>query len=130
MPHSIHLLGLQFQIIDYARCFRYGSRGVGTGKRRFYGRRLAGYFFADAGHESKGIGTGKNNPFYPEGVDLTGIGIIVLIAIFWPASRRFNRNNSATPREPGKTAPDILKERYARSKINKQEFEERKRDLE
>ena len=58
------------------------------------------------------------------------IGIVVLIAIIWPVSQRFNRNNSATPREPGKTALDILKERYARGEINKQEFEERKRDIE
>ncbi len=58
------------------------------------------------------------------------IGIIVLIAIIWPVSQRYNRNNSTTPREPGKTALDILKERYARGEINKQEFEELKRDLE
>ena len=58
------------------------------------------------------------------------IGIVVLIAIIWPVSQRFNRNNSATPREPGKSALDILKERYARGEINKQEFEERKRDIE
>ena len=57
------------------------------------------------------------------------IGIVVLIAIIWPVSQRF-RNNSATPREPGKTALDILKERYAQGEINKQEFEERKRDIE
>ena len=41
------------------------------------------------------------------------IGIIVLIAIIWPVSQRFNRNNNVN-RETGKTALDILKERYAR----------------
>ncbi|MDF1573419.1 MAG: SHOCT domain-containing protein [Bacteroidales bacterium] len=56
------------------------------------------------------------------------IGVIVLIAIIWPLAQRFNRNNSAT-REPQKLALDILKERYARGEIDKQEFEERKMDL-
>ena len=56
------------------------------------------------------------------------IGVIVLIAIIWPLAQGFNRNNSAT-REPQKSALDILKERYARGEIDKQEFEERKKDL-
>ena len=56
------------------------------------------------------------------------IGIIVLIAIIWPVTKGFNRNNSAI-REPGNSALDILKERYARGEIDKQEFEERKKDL-
>ena len=56
------------------------------------------------------------------------IGIIVLIAVIWPVSQRFNRNNNV-PRETEKTALDILKERYANGEINKQEFEERKQDL-
>lgn len=56
------------------------------------------------------------------------IGIIVLIAVIWPVSQRFNRNNNVT-RETEKTALDILKERYARGEITKQEFEERKQDL-
>ena len=56
------------------------------------------------------------------------IGVIVLIAIIWPMSRRFNRNDNV-PGEPGKSALDILKERYAWGEIDKQEFEERKRDL-
>jgi putative membrane protein len=56
------------------------------------------------------------------------IGVIVLIAIIWPMSQRFNRNNNV-PREPGKSALDILKDRYARGEIDKQEFEERKKDL-
>ncbi|MDC7217604.1 MAG: SHOCT domain-containing protein [Spirochaetales bacterium] len=56
------------------------------------------------------------------------IVIIVLIAVVWPVSQRFNRNNNVT-RETEKTALDILKERYARGEINKQEFEERKKDL-
>jgi putative membrane protein len=56
------------------------------------------------------------------------IGVIVLIAIIWPLAQEFNRNNS-TSREPHKSALDILKERYARGEIDKQEFEERKKAL-
>jgi putative membrane protein len=56
------------------------------------------------------------------------IGIVVLIAIIWPLAQRFNRNNSAG-QSPGKSALDILKERYAKGEIDKQEFEERKKDL-
>ncbi len=56
------------------------------------------------------------------------IGIVMLVAIIWPLYQRFNENNNV-PREPGKSALDILKERYARGEIDKQEFEERKRDL-
>ena len=56
------------------------------------------------------------------------IGIIVLIAIIWPVAQGINRKNNI-PREPGKSALDILKERYAKGEIDKQEFEERKRDL-
>ncbi|MFA5419755.1 MAG: SHOCT domain-containing protein [Bacteroidales bacterium] len=56
------------------------------------------------------------------------IGIIVLIAIIWPIAQRFNRENSI-PGELGKSALDILKERYAKGEIDKQEFEERKKDI-
>lgn len=56
------------------------------------------------------------------------IGIVVLIAAIWPLWQRFNRNNSPGQR-PGKSALDILKERYAKGEIDKQEFEERKKDL-
>ena len=58
------------------------------------------------------------------------IGIVVLLAIIWIVSQRFNWNNSTAPREPRKSALVILKERYARGEINKQEFEERKKDIE
>jgi putative membrane protein len=59
-------------------------------------------------------------------------GIIVWI-IFWAifglimsrigwGRRRWNRDGNKSPM-------DILKERYAKGEINKQEFEEKKRDL-
>jgi putative membrane protein len=56
------------------------------------------------------------------------IGIVVLIAVIWPVTKGFNRSNSPG-QSPGKSALDILKERYAKGEIDKQEFEERKKDL-
>lgn len=55
------------------------------------------------------------------------IGIIVLIVIIWLAAKGFNSSNRSE--KPQKTPLDILKERYARGEIDKQEFEERKKDL-
>jgi putative membrane protein len=49
--------------------------------------------------------------------------IVVLVRGFGGASRGNVR------RLPGKTALDILRERYARGEIDKAEFEERRRDL-
>ena len=48
------------------------------------------------------------------------LGIVVLV-------RRVGGSPSAAP--PSKTALDIVNERYARGEIDKQEFEEKKRDL-
>ena len=60
--------------------------------------------------------------------------IIFLIAIIVGAVllvRWLNGGSTATvpPPPPGKTAFDILKERFARDEIDKEEFEERKRLL-
>ncbi|MBI3067326.1 MAG: SHOCT domain-containing protein [Betaproteobacteria bacterium] len=49
------------------------------------------------------------------------LGIVILVK--WIAS------GSSGSQPPVKTALDILKERYARGEIGKQEFEEKKRDL-
>lgn len=53
------------------------------------------------------------------------LGIIVLV-------RLLGRGSGAAPGQPGpapESALDVLKKRYARGEIGKQEFEEKKRDL-
>lgn len=56
------------------------------------------------------------------------IGLIIVIAIVWMMIKGMNQTNN--PNQQGsKTALDILKERYARGEIDKQEFEERRKDL-
>lgn len=56
------------------------------------------------------------------------IGLLILIAIIWIVVKSMNKNNRSL--KPNSKSPlDILKERYAQGEIDKQEFEERKRDL-
>lgn len=55
------------------------------------------------------------------------IGLVILVAIVWLTSQALNKNNN--PATPERSALDILKERYARGEIDKQEFDERKQDL-
>jgi len=57
------------------------------------------------------------------------IGLIIVVAIVWMVVKGMNQNNSVSGSEPGKSALDILKERYAKGEIDKQEFEERKKNL-
>jgi putative membrane protein len=55
-------------------------------------------------------------------------GLIVLAAIIWVVVRATGQSNNQNP--PGnKSALDILKERYTRGEIDKEEFEEKKRNL-
>ncbi len=54
------------------------------------------------------------------------LGIVVLVKWVGGASAS---SDLALPPRPSKTALDILNERYARSEIGKDEFEEKKRDL-
>jgi putative membrane protein len=56
------------------------------------------------------------------------IGLIIVVVIVWMVVRGMNQNNSVS-HSHGKSALDILKERYARGEIDKQEFEERKKGL-
>ena len=56
------------------------------------------------------------------------IGFIFLIVIIWLLVRTVNQNSSSQS-SINKSALDILKERYARGEIDKNDFEERKKDL-
>lgn len=56
------------------------------------------------------------------------LGAIVLIVIIWLVVKTINQSNN-TKRSDHNSALDILKERYARGEISKEEFEEKKRDL-
>jgi putative membrane protein len=54
-------------------------------------------------------------------------GLVVLIFLIWAFTKAFNsRNNKESE---FKSALDILKERYARGEIDKEEFEQRKKDI-
>jgi putative membrane protein len=53
------------------------------------------------------------------------VGIIILgIALVWPYIKK-----GKDPGGSGNSSLDILKERYARGEINREEYEEKKRDL-
>jgi putative membrane protein len=50
---------------------------------------------------------------------------VIVVAVKWLSSTQGHRS----PEVGGGRALDILKERYARGEINKEEFEQKKRDL-
>ena len=56
------------------------------------------------------------------------VGIVILILIFWFVVKALNQGNEKS-RQGDKTPLDILKERYARGEIDKEEFDRRKKDL-
>ncbi|MFO7658962.1 MAG: SHOCT domain-containing protein [Bacteroidales bacterium] len=56
------------------------------------------------------------------------ISLIVIAAIVWLLVKAINRTGQSK-RLGEKNPLDILKERYARGEITKEEFEERKKDL-
>jgi putative membrane protein len=59
------------------------------------------------------------------------IWLAVILFAFWlirELSGKSGHSDSAR-KDNGKTALDILKERYARGEIDKKEFEEKKKDL-
>lgn len=56
------------------------------------------------------------------------IGLIIIVAIVWAVVKSMNTNRNANP-PSGKSALDILKERYSRGEITKEEFEEKKKSI-
>jgi putative membrane protein len=56
------------------------------------------------------------------------IGLIILVAVIWMVVKTLNKGNNLSSGS-GKSALDILKERYARGEIDKEEFEEKKRSI-
>jgi putative membrane protein len=56
------------------------------------------------------------------------IGLVLVAAIIWTIIRSTGHNNQNNTADH-KSALDILKERYARGEIDKEEFETKKRDL-
>lgn len=57
------------------------------------------------------------------------LGIIITIVLIWAAFGSFDRTHYSSADRDKKSALDILKERYARGEINKDEFEEKKHVL-
>ncbi|MFO7977185.1 MAG: SHOCT domain-containing protein [Bacteroidales bacterium] len=57
------------------------------------------------------------------------VGLIFLVIIFWFIVRTASQRNQSSGSSGGRNALDILKERYARGEIDKEEYESRKRDL-
>jgi putative membrane protein len=53
--------------------------------------------------------------------------ILLIIGVVWAAKVVMGRGN--TPTNNGKSALEILKERYAKGEIDRKEFEQKRRDL-
>ena len=56
------------------------------------------------------------------------IGLIIVAAVVWMVVKSMNTNSRGNL-PSGKSALDILKERYARGEIDKEEFEKRRKEL-
>lgn len=56
------------------------------------------------------------------------IGLAIIVVIVWIVVKVINQG-SVSNQSASKSALDILKERYAKGEINKEEFEEKRRDL-
>ncbi len=56
------------------------------------------------------------------------LGLIILVLLIWVIIRSINKGKRMGGTEE-KSAMDILKERYARGDISKEEFDRKKKDL-
>ena len=57
------------------------------------------------------------------------IGLVVLVLIVLLVVRSIGPNTEGNSPAAGESALDVLKKRYARGEIDKEEFEEKKKDL-
>jgi putative membrane protein len=55
--------------------------------------------------------------------------IVIIAAIIWAVKRFTGPGRSNESASGGETALDILKKRYARGEIDKEEFEQKKKDI-
>lgn len=55
--------------------------------------------------------------------------LIILIVIVWFVVNQMNKNKQDTQSKGQETALDILKKRYAKGEITKEQFEQMKKDL-
>ncbi|MCL4507717.1 MAG: SHOCT domain-containing protein [Chloroflexi bacterium] len=63
-------------------------------------------------------------------IALIGLGVLLVAALF-PRITGSNTTSNTSPRvEAPQSAVDILKQRYARGEISKEQFEQMKRDVE
>ena len=61
------------------------------------------------------------------GIMMIVVWVAVVLFVVWLVKEL--RSESRKDSDQSKTALDILKERYAKGEINRQEFEEKKKDL-
>lgn len=57
------------------------------------------------------------------------LGLIIVAVVIWAIVRSARQSNNMNNPGNQKSALDILKERYAKGEIEKEEFEQRKKDL-
>ena len=72
------------------------------------------------------MGGGYGFGFGIPGIGMWIIWILLIVAIVWAVKLLFDRN---APRGGGKSALEILQERYARGEIDRDEYESKRRDL-